>query len=166
MVSTSTATTTYSIVDIEIVMRRVTSDLIMIASSTGAITESKAREYGHDIELLGAKGYLQSVDVTLLNGGKEIKAIRFDVNLSAENLTMNRPGGVLWPRVETPYLRIVLTHTSQYTPEAEEDMSKSKKLKIPWTPTNADLSHTTLKMSPGRDYVSNSYGVQRKDFSI
>lgn len=164
MVSTSTATTTYSIADIEIVMRRVTSDLIMIASSTGAITESEAREYGHDIELLGAKGYLQSVDVTLLNGGKEIKAIRFDVNLSAESLTMSRPGGVLWPRVETPYLRIVLTYASQYTPEAKEYMRK--KLKISWAPTNADLSHTTLKMSAGRDYVSNSYGVQRKDFSI
>jgi hypothetical protein len=164
MVSISTATTTYSIADIEIVMRRVTSDLIMIASSTGAITESEAREYGHDIELLGAKGYLQSVDVTLLNGGKEIKAIRFDVNLSAESLTMSRPGGVLWPRVETPYLRIVLTYTSQYTPEAKEYMRK--KLKISWAPTNADLSHTTLKMSAGRDYVSNSYGVQRKDFSI
>jgi hypothetical protein len=164
MVSTSTATTTYSIADIEIVMRRVTSDLIMIASSTGAITESKAREYGHDIELLGAKDYLQSVDVTLFNGGKEIKAIRFDVNLSADSLTMSRPGGVLWPRVETPYLRIVLTYTSQYTPEAKEYMRK--KLKISWAPTNADLSHTTLKMSAGRDYVSNSYGVQRKDFSI
>jgi hypothetical protein len=164
MVSTSTATTTYSIADIEIVMRRVTSDLIMIASSTGAIAESKAREYGHDIELLGAKGYLQSVDVTLLNGGKEIKAVRFAVNLSAESLLMSRPGGVLWPRVETPYLRIVLTYTSQYTPEAKEYMRK--KLKISWAPTNADLSHTTLKMSAGRDYVSNSYGVQRKDFSI
>jgi hypothetical protein len=164
MVSTSTATTTYSIADIEIVMRRVTSDLIMIASSTGAITESKAREYGHDIEMLGAKGYLQSVDVTLLNGGKEIKAVSFDVNLSAENLTMSRPGGVLWPRVETPYLRIVLTYTSQYTPEAKEYMRK--KLKISWAPTNADIKHTTLEKIAGRDYVSNSYGVQRKDFSI
>jgi Bacterial HORMA domain family 1 len=77
---------------------------------------------------------------------------------------MSRPGGVLWPRVETPYLRIVLTYTSQYTPEAKEYMRK--KLKISWAPTNADLSHTTLKMSAGRDYVSNSYGVQRKDFSI
>jgi Bacterial HORMA domain family 1 len=163
MVSTSTTTTTYSIADIEIVMRRVTSDLIMIASSTRAITESKAREYGHDIELLGAKGYLQSVDVTLLNGGKEIKAIRFDVNLSAEGLTMSRPGGVLWPVVETPYLRIVLSYTSQYTPEAKEYMRK--KLKISWTLTSADISHMTLKMSAGRDYVSNSYGVQRKDFS-
>lgn len=164
MVSTSTATTTYSIADIEIVMRRVTADLIMIASSTGAITENEAREYGHDIELLGAKGYLQSVDVTLLNGGKEIKAIRFDVNLSAESLTMSRPGGVLWPRVETPYLRIVLIYTPQYTPEAKEYISK--KLKVSWAPTNTDLSHMALKTLAGRDYVSNSYGVQRKDFSI
>jgi hypothetical protein len=164
MVSTSTATTTYSVADIEIVMRRVTSDLIMIASSTGAITESKARDYGHDIELLGKKGYLESVDITLLNIKEEVKATRFDVNLSPEGLKMSRPGGVLWPRVKYPYLRIVLTYTSQYTAEAKEDMTK--RLKISWTPTNADLSHVALKTVIGRDYVSNGYGIQRKDFSI
>ena len=35
---TYAATETYSVADIEVVMRRVTADLVMIASSTGAIT--------------------------------------------------------------------------------------------------------------------------------
>ena len=47
---TYAATETYSVADIEVVMRRVTADLVMIASSTGAITEEKARSWGHDIE--------------------------------------------------------------------------------------------------------------------
>ena len=38
------------------------------------------------------------------------------------------------------------------------------RLKIGWVPTNADTSHTTLARSGGRDYASNGFGMQRKDF--
>lgn len=95
MSSTDTITETYSITDIEIVLRRVTADLIMIASSTGGWTEAKAREYAHDVELLAKKGYLKWVDVTLLNGGVEQRATRFEVNTESGQLVMSRPGGVL-----------------------------------------------------------------------
>ena len=54
---TYAATETFSVTDIETVMRRVTADLVMIASSTGAITEEKARGWGHDIEVLAKNGY-------------------------------------------------------------------------------------------------------------
>jgi hypothetical protein len=40
MSSTDTITETYSITDIEIVLRRVTADLIMIASSTTKLANS------------------------------------------------------------------------------------------------------------------------------
>ena len=39
------------------------------------------------------------------------------------------------------------------------------KLKIGWTPTNADTSHSGLAASGGRDYASNSFGMQRKDWA-
>jgi DhnA family fructose-bisphosphate aldolase class Ia len=59
MSTVDTVTETYSVADIEIVIRRVTADLIMIATSTGGWTEALAREYAHDIELLAKKGYLK-----------------------------------------------------------------------------------------------------------
>ena len=65
---TATATHTYSVTDIEIVMRRFSADIIMIAQSTQAITEAEARDYAHDVEALAKKGYLQKVDLTLLSG--------------------------------------------------------------------------------------------------
>ena len=34
----------------------------MIATSSGAITEDKARTYAHDVEILAKAGYLKSVD--------------------------------------------------------------------------------------------------------
>ena len=161
---TATATATYSVADIELVMRRVTADLIMIAASTNAITEVSARDYGHDIELLARNGYLRKVDITLLSSGVEQKATCFEVNTSSGELTMSRPGGVLWPKVPNPMLRIVLSYTAAYDNAAREKVAP--KLNINWVPTMADFNHPTLIASSSRDYVSNGYGMQRKDFSL
>jgi hypothetical protein len=161
-----TTTETYTVADIETVARRFTADLVMIAQSSGAIEEAKARDYAHDVEQLAKKGYLRSVDLTLLTGGSggtEVKATTFTVNTIAGGLTMSRPGGVLWPRVANPYLRIVLFYTSAYTDAARENMRS--KLRIGWVPSSADTSHSTLKGVGGRDYASNGYGFQRLDFA-
>ena len=163
MSETYSATETYSVADVEVVMRRVTADLVMIASSTGAITEEKARDWAHDIEVLAKSGYLRLVDLTLLSAGVEMKATRFVVNTESGDLSTSRPGGVLWPSVPNPELRIVLYYTDAYTAAARE---KTKgKLRIGWVSSSADTSHSTLKPGAGRDYVSNGYGMQRKDFN-
>lgn len=163
MSTVDTVTETYSVADIEIVIRRVTADLIMIATSTGGWTEAHAREYAHDIELLAKKKYLKWVDVTLHSGGMEQKATRFEVNTESGQLVMSRPGGVLWPRITNPDLRVIVSYTSSYTAEARANLRSQ--LKINWAPTTADTSHWQLTSGSGRDYASNGYGVQRKDFS-
>jgi Bacterial HORMA domain family 1 len=160
--ASATATQTYTYVDIEKVMRRVKADLVMIASSSSAITETEAVNYAHDIEYLARCGYLRSVDVTLFSSGIEVKASRYDVNTAAGDLSMSRPGGVLWPRVSQPYLRIVLYYTADYTDEART--SEARHLKLSWGPTNADTSHATLRSTGSRDYASGGYGLQRRDF--
>jgi hypothetical protein len=158
-----TDTETYTVADVETVVRRFTADLVMIAQSSGAITEAEARDYGHDIELLAKNGYLKSVDVTLFSGGKEVNATKFTVNTAAGALTMSRPGGVKWPRVADPYLRIVLSYTASYTDAAHQNMRS--KLRIEWVSTTADTSHASLRSSGGRDYASNGYGFQRLDYA-
>lgn len=163
MSQTATSTATYTTSDIEKVVRRVTTDLVMIADSSGAITNEKAREYGHDIELLAIHGYLKVVDVTLLSADVEVRAVRYEVNTAAGSLTSNRPGGVLWPKVPSPFLRLVLSYTSAFDDAARKTMAG--RLKIRWSPTNADTSHSGLAASGGRDYASNTYGMQRKDWA-
>lgn len=163
--ATTTGSLTYSTVDIEKVVRKVTTDLKMIAQSTGAITEALAQTYGEDIEVLAQYGYLESVDFTLLTGGEngtEVKATKYIVNTDAGDLTSSRPGGVLWPRVANPYLRIVLTYTSSYDSTARSSMSS--RLNVAWQPTSVSTSHLSLTRSGGRDYASNGWGMQRKDF--
>ena len=160
---TATATATYTVVDVENVVRRVKADLVMIADSTGGWTAEKASQYAHDVEILAKAGYLDYVDVTLFSNGVEVKATRFEVDTDAGGLTSSRPGGVLWPKVAGPHLQIVLGHTSAYTPAAKETIKG--KLKISWSPTDVDTSHSSLKSAGGRDYVSNCYGMQRKDWA-
>lgn len=118
MSQTRTATATYTVVDIENVVRRVKADLVMIADSTGAWTAAKAADYAHDIEVLAKAGYLKWVDLTLLSNGVEVKAVRFEVDTDAGSLTTSRPGGVVWPKVSGAHLRIVLSYTDAYTSEA------------------------------------------------
>ena len=100
-------TETFSVTDVEKVMRRITADFVMIASSSRSITEGDAHEYAHDIELLAKWGCLKSADVTLLSDGKEVIATRFEVKESTGEMTMSRPGDVLWPQVYKPWLRVV-----------------------------------------------------------
>lgn len=160
---TSTYSSTYTTIDIENVVRRVKADLTMIADSTGAWTPQKAADYAHDVEVLAKKGYLAWVDVTLLSAGTEIKAVRFDVDTDSGSLNTSRPGGVLWPKVAYAHLRILISYTSTYTAEAQREMSK--KLRIGWTTSYDDSSHSSLTGGAGRDYTSNAYGMKRKDWT-
>lgn len=158
-----TYTYSYTITNIETVVRRFTADIVMIAQSSGAITEATARDYAHDIEALAKGGYLKKVDITLFSGSTEVRATQYVVSTSAGDLTMSRPGGVMWPRVAAPYLRIVLTHTEAYGTAATEAMKG--KLRMGWTPTDADTRHSGLIQTGGRNYVSNGWGMRRKDYA-
>jgi len=144
-------------------MRRMRADLAMIADSTKAWTAQQTADYTYDIEVLAKAGYLAWVDLTLLQYGIELKAVRFDVDTDAGALTTSRPGGVLWPRVSDANLRIVIGYTDSYTSEARE--ATRKKLKVGWTTSYDDTSHSNLSSSGGRNYVSNAYGMQRKDWA-
>lgn len=161
--ASATGTGTYTVVDIERVIRRVKADLVMIADSTGGWTPQEAQNYAHDVELLATAGYLKHVDVTLLSHGVEMKATRFEVDTDAGGLTCSRPGGVLWPKVPGPFLRIILRYTPDFTAAARAAIKSQ--LKINWSPTDVDTSHCTLRSAGGRDYVSNAYGMQRRDWA-
>lgn len=160
---TSSESYTYTTSDIEVVARRFTADIVMIAQSSGAITEAKAREYAHDVEALAKQGYLAKVDLTLFSGAAEVRATQYVVNTSAGHLAMSRPGGVQWPRVADPYFRIILSYTAAYTAAAREAMRG--KLKIGWVRADADTSHSSLTASGSRSYASNGWGMQREDYA-
>jgi hypothetical protein len=161
--NSASRTATYTAVDVANVVRRLKADLFMIADSTGTITREKAAQYAHDVEVLAVNGYLRKVDLTLLAYGLEKAAVQYTVDTSTGSLTSSRPGGVLWPRLAEAEFRIVLFYTEEYDDEAKRRLSH--RLEIGWAPTSADTSHSTLTPAGGRDYASNSFGMQRKDWT-
>ena len=159
---THTTSNTDTYTDIATVIRCFNADLVMIAQSSGRITEEKARNYAHDAEELAKNGYLEVVDITLLSNGDEVRATQYTVNTAAGGLTTSRPGGVRWPSIINSRLRIVFCTTNTYDDAAKEAMKE--KLKINWISTSVDTSHSSLKSNGGRDYVKNGWGMQREDF--
>lgn len=161
--ATASASQTYTKIDIEKVVRRFRADIVMIAQSTGVITEALAKNYANDVEVLAKNEYLSWVDITLFDNGNEVRAVRYTVNTSSGELESSRPGGVLWPWMPTGFLQIVLHHNSSYNSSAEHALASQ--LKVSWMPTNADTTHASLTASGGRDYASNGWGLQRKDWA-
>lgn len=162
MSTTYSATESYTVADVEAAFRRFRADIFMIADSTGAVTRDKADDYAHDAEYLARRKYLKAVDVTLLNGDEELRAVRYTINEAAGGLASSRPGGTLWPRVAGAWLRVVLSYTAAYTPEKKSATQDS--LRFSWSPTSADTSHAGLNSLTGRNYTSNAFGLERSDF--
>ncbi|QEY19092.1 hypothetical protein D0C16_17155 [Cellvibrio sp. KY-GH-1] len=161
--STYSSTSTYTVADVENVMRSVKADLIMIANTTKAMTEVDAAEYAHDIEVLAKKNHLKFADVTLMNGSTELRAIKYEFQTEGATGTA-RPGGVLWPLTPKDNggrIRIHLRYSDSSSTEARAKLP----LKVSWVPSSADTSHKGLTSAAGRDYSSNGFGTNREDFS-
>lgn len=161
MTQTATATTTYSTADVENVVKNFSADLRMIAESSGTWSRDKVNEYVADIQYMAKNKYLKFVDVTLLHQGIEQRAARYLVNENSGEITASRPGGVMWPRLISATLRIVVQNTAKWKDEPPD----RTRFKLAWQPTSDDISHSTLKSEVGRAFTSNAYGFERKDFT-
>lgn len=160
----STYSSSYTEADIEKVALSVKADLIMIADSSKAMSRDKAEMYAHDIELAAKNGYLNKVDVTLLNeSGCEIRAITYSFVDGDEATGTSRSGGVRWPETLSGQIRVILHPKAAWDKEPE----KASKLpwKLNWNTSNVDTSHSGLKPSGNRGYSSNGFGANRNDFS-
>lgn len=161
--STYSSTSTYTVADVEKVMRSVKADFIMIASTTRAMTERDAADYSHDIEVLAKNNHLKYADVTLMNGSSEVRAIKYEFQTEGATGT-ERPGGVLWPltpKDKGGWIRIQVGYTDSSSAEKRAQLS----LKASWVPSSTDTSHKDLTSSGGRGYSSNGFGTNRRDFS-
>jgi Bacterial HORMA domain family 1 len=162
MSDTATVSETYSVADVENVVRNLSSDLKMIAESSGTWSRSLVEQYLADVTIMAKKKYLNYVDVTLMYQGLEIKAARYTVNENSGELSSSRPGGVMWPRHSSANLRLVLGMTSKW----ESEPPDQSQFNISWTTTGMDVSHSGLKSSDGRNFTSNAYGLQRRDYTL
>ena len=152
-----TYTHTYTESDIETVFRRFKADLLMIAQSSGALSEVEALNYAHDLQVFAKASVLEFVDLTLLDGTSEVEAARYTVDASGD-LSTSRPGGVMWPKVSNPRFRVVIRRTGGYSDDLK------RQLKLSWQATNEDVSHFGLAEVGSREYSSNGWALRRQDY--
>jgi Bacterial HORMA domain family 1 len=81
---TSSASHTYTVADVENVVRNFRADLRMMAESSGTRTREDVDNYADDIGYFAKKKYIRYVDVTLLDGVEEIRAVRYLVQCYIE----------------------------------------------------------------------------------
>lgn len=163
---TATYTSTYTVVDIENVLRKFKTDLTMIAESTRAMDAQLMQDIAADLLVLAKGGHLKEVDITLIHNGAEIRAAQYSVTEQGGDLAAARPGDVTWPCLPGAWLRVVIRRTPAWYALPDYDRRGiEQRLQRAWTPTSDDLSHTTLHTRGGRNFTSNAYGMTRKDFS-
>lgn len=163
---TATESYTYSETDVdEVVGRHFRPDLKMIVNSSRVPDKDErwADDTAQDIAVFCKRGLLDTVDITLLDGMVEVKAVRYKVNRESGELQSSRPGGVLWPsNLATPQLVLTLEFRSAQDARTAFSLAGLRKS---WGPSSFDTSHAELNASDGRKYTSGAFGFMRTDYS-
>lgn|GEM_PF-4890353 len=162
--------------DVQAAVRSMTNDVHSLALAArhlgSAVSNSQIIHLCHDIEMLASRGYIQSVDISVLSptyrGSRkriEQKAYRFDLNLNNKKLLSNRPNGLFLScdNEEHACLRVVIKYTPHFTRETQ--LSLENDLCLLWKPAYADVSHAHLRADIDRHYDENGFVIQRKVFA-
>lgn len=161
---TATVSSTYSTVDVGKVVDQFTADFHMLSASTGLASEQRVRDVGHDVKLMAQRGYIDRVDIVLLNGtGKQVRAVKYIVSTDAGLWTPDRPGNNLWPRQVTGSLNVVVSYTATWYELSADARQRfhADECHRPWGPSSIDTTYPGLVGRFDRRYASNAYGMER-----
>jgi hypothetical protein len=161
---TGTFSATHSVVDVAKVVDQFTADFHMLGQSTGLATAERARDVGHDIKLMAQRGYIDRVDIVLLDAaGEEIRAAKYTISTDAALWTTDRPGNNLWPSPVGGSLTVVVSYTSTWYALSSEQRRRfhSEQCRRPWGPSSIDTTYPRLRGRFDRRYASNAYGMER-----
>jgi hypothetical protein len=158
-----TVSQTFTVADIGKVIDCIASDLDMNSQSTGLLSRETVKGYATDVRALAQKGYLLEANIVLEDSsGEVIRAAKYEVSTDASTLTAQRPGNNLWPRTPNGNLNIVVRYSAKWHALSDNQrVAFRSNLKITWTPSNTDLSFSTLTRANDRNYVSNGWGVTK-----
>jgi Bacterial HORMA domain family 1 len=161
--------------NIQHVVERMIQDLKLITDqpdirSIYQITKLQIAQYCHDIKILAESGYLQCVDICLLDHDRhrehriEHRAYRFEMDAVVGKRTTNRPNSVFISNNDKtqPALKIVLKYNAHYTRAAQLDLEKQ--LCADWQAAYCDIRHSPLSADIDRDYICHGFRIQRTVF--
>jgi hypothetical protein len=155
--------TTFTTADIGKVIDCFAADFDMVAQSTGLRTRENARAVSADVKTIAQHGYLEEVDLCLVNAsGSIIRAAKYEISTEAALWTAQRPGNNLWPNTPGGVLQVLVIYSAKWRAlSASQKATFEAKLKEPWGTTDIDTSFPGLTRHADRDYVSNGYGARK-----
>ena len=168
MTQSTTASHTYSVVDVRKVAASFAADFDMARATTGLMADSTAADaHVADITSFAEAELITSVDVVLLDhAGRTLRAARYTPSTDAAGWTTDRPGGCVWPRTPTGRLIVVVRHNQTWAQLTSAGKRRfAERLQLTWGPSAIDLNHPGLSSSSDRHYASNSYGMARTSFA-
>ena len=166
--SSYTATYTYTVADIKKVLGSFAADFAMMVMSAG-VTDAWPRDRVascvEDLFDFARHGYISKIDVSLWDGEIERRAARYTVSTSAYGWNNDRTGGCIWPSSADAMIELVVTWSAAWKQLASDDrIAFLESLRLPWTSSDVDTSHSGLAQRQDRTFASNGFGLQRSSF--
>lgn len=169
MTHTTTATRTYTVLDIRKTFEAFEADLRIIARRTNKWSMPYVDDVFHDILALAEGKYLSTVDIVLTAAdGAVVKATKFRVNAEGSAMTGDRAGGNDWQDLDGTSLTVVLSYTSSWhslSDAAKVEFRRSKGFKVRWGPSGIDTTYAHLTKANGQLYASTGYELQKENYS-
>ena len=162
--ATETVSSTYSTIDVGKVVDQFTADFHMLGASTGLASAQRARDVGHDVKVMAQRGYIDRVDIVLLNAaGNEIRAVKYSVSTDAGFWSSDRPGNNLWPHQVGGSLNVVVSYTGTWYALSADARRRfhTDECHRSWGPSSIDTTYPGLVGRFDRRYASNAYGMER-----
>ncbi|MBK9420929.1 MAG: hypothetical protein IPN44_07735 [Flavobacteriales bacterium] len=169
MTQTTTATQTYTVLDIRKTFESFEADLRIIARRTNKWSMPYVDDIFHDILALAEEKHLSTVDIVLSAAdGAVVKATKFRVNADGSAMSGDRAGGNDWQDLAGTSLSVVLSYSSSWrnlSDAAKVEFRRGKGFKIGWGPSGIDTTYAHLKKASGQLYASTGYELQKENYS-
>lgn len=168
MYNTTTATATYTVVDIRKTFEGFSADLRMIASRTEKMTGTDVEKYLHDIIALAENKYLKRVDITLLDqNDNPVKASKYTIDENGSATQSDRAGNNEWRNVSNTRLTIIIHYSSSWhelTTEHRDLFRTNNGFEVSWGPSSINTSYSHLSKESAQLYASKGYELRKENY--
>jgi Bacterial HORMA domain family 1 len=165
----NTNTITYTVIDIRKTFEGCEADIRTIARRTRKWSMEDVDNVFHDILALAENGYLNSVDIVLLDSNdKVLKASKFVINSDGSTSSGDRAGrNNDWSNIPNTELSVILSYTQEWKSLSQDEKQKfqsNKDFKLSWVSTRIDNTFPHLTSNAGQLYASNRFELQKTNY--
>lgn len=165
----NTTTQTYTVTDIRKTFESLDADMRTIARRTKKWEMSLVDDIMHDVLALAEAGYLNTIDITLLDANKNaLQATRYTINQNGVKSSGDKAGqNNDWADLPNTELVVILSYSLAWRTKSEKEKTQFQRnhsFKINWVRSSVNTSYPNLRSSNAQTYASNGYELNKRNF--